>query len=142
MRNLPPIVYASVAGLLLGCSDSTGPSGPIGDLPSPSAFQVSPATVTLQPGQTFRLTTTYTGDPALMGTPVHVAWQSSNNNVVNVSGGLVNALSAGQARITAFWGGYQASALITVVGPTRKHVDAIPCLTRAPRGDRKLMSAC
>ena len=80
MRNLSPIVYASIAGLLLACTDSTGPSDLTGKTPRlpAGAFQVSPATVTLQPGQTFRLTTTYSGNPALSGTPGDAIWHSSD----------------------------------------------------------------
>jgi hypothetical protein len=40
--------------------------------------------------------------------------------VAAVSGGLVRAVGTGQARIVATWGGYQASALLTVVGPGKK----------------------
>jgi uncharacterized protein YjdB len=112
------------------------------DDPPAGTFQVRPATVTLQPGQTFRFATTYSWDPALIGTPDHVAWESSDNNVATVTGGLVSALSAGQARISAFWGGSQASALVTVVGPAKKHEDAIACLQRAPRAERRLMAQC
>ena len=95
MRNLLPIVYASVVGLLLACSDSTGPSG--ADLIRPpqnprlpeGAFQVSPATATLQSGQTFRFTTTYSGNPALSSHPGDVAWHSSDEAVATVTGGMV-----------------------------------------------------
>jgi Bacterial Ig-like domain (group 2) len=147
MRNLSPIIYASVVGLLLACSDSTAPSEdptivqPPGGPPA-AALQISPATVTLHPGQTFRFSTRYGGDPALMGTPGHVAWQSSDNNVVTVTGGVVSALSAGEARITAFWQGYQASALVTVVGPAKKHEDAIACIKRLPNTKQRLMAQC
>jgi hypothetical protein len=51
MRTVLPIVYASVVGLLLGCSDSTGPSEPPSIISPPQvptfpagASQVSPAT--------------------------------------------------------------------------------------------------
>lgn len=147
MRNLSPIVYASVVGLLLACSDSTAPSeGPSlvvpPNAPPSGAFQVSPTTVTLQPGQTLRFTTRYSGDPALMGTPGHIAWQSSDNSIATVTGGLVSAHSAGQARIVAYWAGYQATALVTVVGPAKKHEDAIACLTRIPRAGQRLMMQC
>jgi len=146
MRNLLPIVYASVVGLLLACSDSTAPSeGPSlvtpPNAPAGGALHISPATVTLQPGQTFRFMPSYSGDPALMGTPGHIAWQSSDNDVATVTGGLVSALSAGQATVTAFWSGYQASALVTVAGPAKKHADATPCLKRIPDRER-LMAQC
>jgi uncharacterized protein YjdB len=126
MRTVRPIVYASVAGLLLACSDSTGPSG--ASVVSPSeiptypagAFQVSPATATLQNGQTFRFTTTYSGNPALSGIPGDVVWYSSDENVATVSGGLVRAVGDGQAQIVAVWGGSQAHAVIRVVGSAKK----------------------
>ena len=73
MRTVLPIVYASVVGLLLACSDSTGPSESSIKAPSKiptypaGAFQVSPATATVQNGQTFRSTTTYSGNLAGTG---------------------------------------------------------------------------
>ena len=150
MRSLPPmIVYASIAGLLLACSDSTGPSGESNIVSPPShpeyppgAFQVSPATATLQAGQTYRFTTTYSGNSALEGTPGSRTWYSSDEKVATVSGGLVRAVSAGQARIVAIWGGTQASALITVTGPAKKHEDAIACVKRGPVAGNLLMAQC
>lgn len=121
MRTVRPIVYASVVGLLLACSDSTDPSG--SSIVSPpkvptypaSAFQVSPSTATLQNGQTFRFTTTYSGNPALLGLPGDVVWHSSDEKVATVSGGLVRAVSGGQTQIVAVWGGSQAQAILRVV---------------------------
>ena len=121
MRTVLPIVYASVVGLLLACSDSTGPSG--SSIVSPpkvptypaGAFQVSPSTATLQNGQTFRFTTTYSGNPALLGIPGDVVWHSSDEKVATVSGGLVRAVSSGQTQIVAVWGGSQAQAILRVV---------------------------
>jgi hypothetical protein len=128
MHTASPIVYASIVGLLLACSDSTGPSGSgtgSGHLPE-GAFQVSPGTATLQSGQTFRFTTTYSGNPALVGTPGEAAWHSTNESVATVSGGLVRAVGVGQTRIVAAWGGYQASALLNVVGSGKKPEDLGP----------------
>ena len=126
MRTVLPIVYASVVGLLLACSDSTGPSGPsvisppqVPTYPA-GAFQVSPATATLQNGQTFRFTTTYSGNPALLGIPGDVVWHSSDEKVATVSGGLVRAVSGGQAQIVAVWGGSQAHAIVHVVDAGKK----------------------
>jgi hypothetical protein len=121
MRTVRPIVYASVAGLLLACTDSTGPSGPSIELPSKvptypaGAFQVSPATATLQNGQTFRFTTTYSGNPALLGISGDVVWHSSDEKVATVSGGLVRAVGGGETQIVAVWGGSQAQAILRVV---------------------------
>ena len=121
MRTVRPILYASVAGLLLACSDSTAPPGPSIESPSKvptfpaGAFQVSPATATLQNGQTFRFTTTYSGNPALLGLPGDVVWHSSDEKVATVSGGLVRAVGDGQTQIVAVWGGTQAQAILRVV---------------------------
>ena len=148
MRNLSPIVYAFVVGLLLACSDSTAPSG--ADLIPPpqspqlpeGAFQVSPATATLQSGQTLQFTTRYSGNPALMSHPSDVVWHSSDETVATVSNGLVRGVSGGRSRIFASRGGYQASALVTVAGPAKKHDDAIGCVKSAPSAEQLLMTQC
>jgi hypothetical protein len=124
MRPVSPIVYASVAALLLACSDSTGPDikriGGTPDLPRGS-LQVSPTAIMIQSGQTFRLTTRYIGDPALATRPSNVAWTSSDASVATVSGGVVSGVSGGETRIVASWGGSQASALVTVLAAVKKH---------------------
>jgi uncharacterized protein YjdB len=146
MRTVSPIVYASVAALLLACSDSTGPSQPgmtrtAPDLPT-GTFQVSPATATLQYGQTLRFTTTYSGNPALSATPGDVAWYSTDENVAPVSSGLVRGVSGGEARIVATSGGHRASALVTVAGPWKKHDDPGVCMKRTQRAGQRLMTQC
>jgi uncharacterized protein YjdB len=149
MRNLPPIVYATVVGLLLACSDTTAPpegpavTRPPQNPPLPSgAFQVSPSTATLQAGQTFRFTTTYSGNQALSSHPGDVAWYSSDETVATVSSGIVRGVSGGQSRIFANWGGFQASALVTVIGAAKKHEDAVACLKRTYRRGQLLMTQC
>jgi hypothetical protein len=145
MHTVTTIVYASAVGLLLACSDSTGPDP---DPPSQrrslpqGAFQVSPATMTLQSGQTFRFTTTYSGNPALVGTPGDAGWHTSDANVATVTGGLVRAVAGGQARIVATWGGFQASAIVRVVGPSKKHEVALPCLKREWRPGELSLAQC
>jgi Bacterial Ig-like domain (group 2) len=124
MRTVSPIVYATVAALLLACSESTGPDikRPDGTSNLPrGSLRVSPAAIMIQSGQTFRLTTRYIGDPALASRPSNVAWTSSDASVATVSGGLVSGVSGGQTRIVASWGGSQATALVTVVAPLKKH---------------------
>ena len=68
MRAAPTILSAAVAGLLLACSDSTEPSSTTPDFQGPAepAFQVTPATATLQPGQTLQLGTRYSGNSAFL----------------------------------------------------------------------------
>ena len=139
MRTVSPIVYASVAALLLACSDNTGPDikRPDGtsNLPGGS-LRVSPAAIMIQSGQTFRLTTRYIGDPALTSRPSNVAWTSSDASVATVSGGLVSGVSGGQTRIVASWGGSQATALVTVLAPLKKHERPPLC------GEQKLNLPC
>jgi Bacterial Ig-like domain (group 2) len=139
MRTASPIVYATVAALLLACSDNTGPDiKPIGGTPNlpRGSLQVSPATIMIQSGQTFRLTTRYIGDPALASRPSNVAWTSSDASVATVSGGLVSGVSSGQTRIVASWGGSQATALVTVLAPLKKHERPPLC------GEQKLNLPC
>jgi hypothetical protein len=139
MRAAPSILSAAAASLLLACSDSTGPSGSTTGAGSPRppeaiSFQVSPATATLLSGQSLQFGTTYSGNPALSGGHVGVAWHSSNETVAAVSaGGLVRGIGVGRTTIVAVWGGYQASANIAVVGPMKKH-DNPPVCQQATSG--------
>jgi hypothetical protein len=147
MRAAPSILLASVTTLLLGCSDSTGPS-PSSSLRSPASpdgasFQVAPSTATLQEGQSFWFTTTYAGNPALSGGSGGAAWHSSNESVATVSqSGLVRGISGGQARIVAIRGSEQASALVTVTGPRKKQPDPIVCVKRLPSAGQLRSPQC
>jgi Bacterial Ig-like domain (group 2) len=144
MRAAPSILTAAIATLLLGCSDSTGPSdGPsVRARPSPEAvyFQVSPLNATLLHGETRQFTTTYPGNPAFTSAASAVSWHSSDESVATVSsGGLVRGLSGGQARIVATRGRYQASALVTVTGPMKKHEGPQVCLSHIPSAEQDLI---
>ena len=148
MRNLSPIVYAFVVGLLLACSDSTAPEG--SDLTRPpqnprlpeGAFQVSPATATLQSGQTFRFTTTYSGNPALSSHPGDVVWHSSDETVATVSNGLVRGVSGGQSRIVASWEATRPAPSSRWSVPRRSTRMPSPASKRAPRAEQRLMTQC
>ena len=147
MRAAPSIVFASAVTLLLGCSDSTGPSQPPAirspRAPETVSFQVTPSTATIQHGQSIQLTTTFDGNPALSSGPVSVAWHSADEGVAAVSPtGSVRGVSGGRARIVATWGVYQASATITVTGPMKKHEEPTVCLKRLPRPERSLALPC
>jgi hypothetical protein len=135
MRTAPSILLAATATLLLGCSDSTGPSsnGGSGESGS-SSFQVSPATATVQQGQYWQFTVTYSGNPTLSGGQRSAVWHSADENVASVSpSGLVRGVTGGQTRIVATWGESQASALVTVVGPMKKHEGQPVCMKRTTR---------
>jgi uncharacterized protein YjdB len=81
-------------------------------------IEVSPATATVDEGDTEQLTATLTG---VVGSPDEgVSWSSSDDSVATVDGdGLVTAVGVGTATITAssdFDGGLTDSAEITVPG--------------------------
>ena len=140
MRTAPSILLAATATLLLGCSDSTGPSlsgGPGGS--ESSSFQVSPSTATVQQNQYRQFTVTYSGNPAPSGRQRNAVWHSADERVASVSPrGLVRGVTGGQTRIVAIWGGYQASALVTVVGPMKKHDGHPVCMKRTTRAPARL----
>ena len=144
MRTATSIVYASVAALVLACSDSTGPSHDSGDTPRPpsGAFQVAPASATLEYGQTLQLTTTYTGKRDPNSVRSNLVWRSSDQRVAIVRNGLVRGIGLGQATIVATWGGYQAAAIVNVTVPWEKHHGHPVCLNRTTSTGERLMAQC
>jgi uncharacterized protein YjdB len=143
MRTALPFAYASVAALVLACSDSsTSPNPP--DTPSDpdGSFQVAPATATLKYGQTLQFTTTYGGKRGKGSAAGVVAWQSSDENVAVVRNGLVSGVSGGQTRIVATWGGYQSTAVVNVIAPWKKHDNPPVCLKRTWRTGQLRMTQC
>src|SRR3989440_2627092 len=88
--------------------------------PEASSLVVSPASATLQVGDTVRLHVIWKGD---LGTDLAwntpVTWSSSDVSVAIVNGsGLVTAVAPGQATITATSEGKSGSAAITVASPS------------------------
>ena len=69
------------------------------------------ATVTITEGEAETLTATITPSNA---TDKTVTWTTSNSAVATVDGGVVTAVKAGTATITATAGGYSASCVVTV----------------------------
>jgi hypothetical protein len=140
MRTAPSMLLAATATMLLGCSDSTGPSssgGPGGS--ESSSFQVSPSTATVQQGQYWQFTVTYSGNLALSGGQRNAVWHSADESVASVSpSGMVRGVTGGQTRIVAIWGRYQASGLVTVVGPMKKHDGRAVCMKRTTRAPARL----
>jgi hypothetical protein len=144
MRTALPFAYASVAALVLACSDSTSPSPNPPDTPSDpgGSFQVAPATATLQYGQTMQFTTTYGGKWGTGSAAGVVAWQSSDENVAVVRNGLVRGVSGGQTRIVATSGAYQSTAIVNVIAPWKKHENPPVCLERTWRAGQLLVTQC
>lgn len=102
----------AIAGVLLLILAACGGSAP---QPTINSIELSPATVSLEIGQTQTLTA-LAKDPG--GQPlsgVSFTWVSTNPTVATVAGGTVTALAAGQTQITANAGGKTSTpATVTV----------------------------
>jgi Bacterial Ig-like domain (group 2) len=140
MRTASSISLAAAATLFLGCSDTTGPSTGGPGESEPSSFQVTPSMAFLQPNQSMQFAVTYSGNRrALAGGPGRAVWQSADESVASVSpGGLVRAVTSGKTRIVASWAGYQATALVTVMAPMKKHDGHPVCIKRTIRTPARL----
>src|SRR5205807_6203354 len=114
------LVTAAAAGSAAITATSEGQSGTasvsVTAVPvSVASVTVSPATASVQAGQTFQLTATPkdASGGALSGRTV--TWASSNGGVATVSGsGLVSGVAAGSATITATSEGQSGSAVVSV----------------------------
>ncbi|MEZ4585666.1 MAG: Ig-like domain-containing protein [Gemmatimonadales bacterium] len=107
-RVLPAL---AVIGALAACGDGGVEPGP-----TVASVSVMPASVSLAPGGTAQLTATASDS---RGSPVSatVAWSSNATGVATVStSGLVTAVGAGTARITAAVGSVEGFANVTVTG--------------------------
>ena len=99
------LVAWELGGEVLVDPDGDGPFVPV------TSLEVSPASLTLDPGDTETLTATVYPSDASDKT---VSWHSSNTAVATVSHGQVTAVGAGEAIITASAGGKSASCEVTV----------------------------
>jgi len=82
---------------------------------SAASVAIAPSSVSLTQGATAQLSTTVKDTSGNVLTGMIVTWSSSNTNVATVSSsGLVTALAAGNATITATAGGVSATASVAV----------------------------
>lgn len=113
MRNT--IGVTSLLALLMACGNPTSTGSPVTTV---ATVTLSQSTATLIPGATLQLTAT-PKDGA--GSPVSgeiITWSTGAPNVATVSSsGLVTAVTAGTATITAAIAGKSADAIITVQNP-------------------------
>ena len=126
MRGLNPPwrlahTFFTTAVLQVACGGGSESGGPGAPPPPPAAVatvDVSPATAQLLPAQTSQLSAQPrdAAGNALSGRVV--TWSSSNQAIATVAGtGLVTAVAAGSATITATSEGQAGSATITVLAP-------------------------
>lgn len=91
---------------------------------------VSPASATIEVGETIQLTATVTDSRGDTLTNRSVTWSSSDVAVATVnSTGLVEGVAQGTATITAFSEGKNGTATITVTAPTAPDVGAVNDVT-------------
>src|SRR6266513_1669900 len=99
-----------------------------------ASVTVAPATASMSVGQTVQLTATPkdSAGSALTGRPV--TWTSSNTSVATVNGsGLVTAVVAGTATITATSEGKSGTSAVTVQAPAPVPSGSVPDPTVLPR---------
>jgi hypothetical protein len=114
MKRLASIAVA-LAVVLGACGDTTEPR-------VPTSLQVSTQSVTMEVGDTVRINAHIADQHGnAFDTPPAghtIAWSSSNNNVVTVSGGLLTAVGMGSAVVTASAGALTPREInVQVTGP-------------------------
>ena len=133
-------MFALLAGLVLasGCggADSATAPEPVSDPPRPTTITVSPfATELTALGATVQLTAEVRDQNGRVMPTATVRWSSSNTSVATVDqAGLVTAVSAGTAAITANGGPASASAGITVTAAALADRDILVALYQATDG--------
>src|SRR5262245_19357051 len=107
--TLPAVLAVVVASC--GGSGSSGPSEPVAN--SVAAVTVTPRTANLEVGTSRQLSAAATDSDGRTLSGVVVTWTSSNVSVMRVDqSGLVSALAAGTAMVTATASGKSGSAEI------------------------------
>jgi hypothetical protein len=100
---------------LLACSDGGPASGNIVEPDDVARVEVTPTAMTLASGGTGQLTATLFAGSGAVLTGRSVSWSSSGADIATVStSGLVTAVGAGTAIITATSGGRNGTAQVTV----------------------------
>lgn len=120
-------ITASVEGASASVN-ATFAAAPPPPPPPPAAVAtvaLSPATATLLVGGTQTLTPTLRDASGNVLTGRSITWSSSNSGAATVSSGIVTAVAAGNATITATSEGRSGTASITVTEPSSSVVDTI-----------------
>src|SRR5689334_22354166 len=119
MRNLSSAYAAALLiALTTACGGSGGSNGPTNPPPNNTAtvgiVVVTPSSQTIAQGQTATFTAEARTSAGVVIAGKSFAWASSNNAVATVANGVVTAVSAGGALITATVDGVSGNASITV----------------------------
>lgn len=134
-----------LSSLLLVSCGGGGSSNAIngGSQTTLSSISVSPASVTLNTGQTQQLTATGKySDGSTRDVTATVTWTSSNTSVAKVSaGGLVTSLAAGQTAISATLSGISSSEAVAVNPKALTTISVSPSSADFPIGASQQYSA-
>ena len=128
---------------------ATGHPGNVSDtatvavtLPPVSAVSVSPASASVQPGQTLQLTATTLDSAGNVLTGRTVTWSSSNTAAATVSRtGLVSGVAAGSATITALSEGQSGTAVVAVTNAPVASVIVTPLSATVSVGQTAQLTA-
>jgi uncharacterized protein YjdB len=134
MRSSSLLSFVVVtAAATLGCqSDATAPLTVEAE---PAGLTVVPSIATVDGGETLRLTASLHLADGSRATAPDVTWLSADGTIASVgTDGVVHGLKAGQVQIVATWHDSRGSSLVTVVDPTIKHKDPLPCLEPSKAG--------
>ena len=131
-RNLL-VLLAACSLMLAGCNQKKEEPKKDDEQQTPStvavtSVTVAPGTLALEVGGTGNLTATVAPENA---TDKAVTWASSNSAVATVANGVVTAVSAGTAEITATAGGKSGKCVVTVTNPAPATVE-VTSVTVAP----------
>lgn len=112
---LPFLTVAAAGSLVVSCGGSDSVTSPKNSEPVVATLSLSDAAVTVEVGfsQLISATVKSSRDSVLSGIPI--AWSSDNPAVATVTGGSIDGLAVGSARITATASGKSATALVTVI---------------------------
>ena len=126
------LALASACG---GADSATAPQ-PVSDPPRPTTITVSPFATELSTlGATVQLTAEVRDQNAMVMAGVTVTWSSTDTSLATVDqAGLVTAVAAGTAAVTASAGPASASAGITVTAPPLADRDILVALYEATDG--------
>ena len=108
-------VVALIAATV-GCSKNNSPTAPSGSAPTTEIVLSGLASVA--PAATIHLTlTAYHANASTEDVSAQATWASSNPEVLLVTAGSVNGLRDGEATITARYGGFTTTKVLTVLTP-------------------------